>query len=369
MQPVRRAGAGDATGIAPSATSNYGVTFPLFAKIDVNGANAAPLYQLPEKPRSPGLLGTEAIKWNFTKFLVDRKGDVVARYAPNVTRSRWPATSKKLLYARDHEPNAPRRARGDRADGANAGFRRGAGRPEQDPAGRCAKLAERASTRRRSNDIYSNYVNRVIFDPLYNYDYLARPYKIVPNTAAALPEISADGMTWTIKIKPGIYFSDDPAFKGKKRELTATDYVYSWKRLIDPKLRSTQRADPRRRLRRSEGRHRQREGDPARIRLRRAMEGLRRRSTATRCGSSSSAVLRPRRTSRTSQTAAVAREVVEAYGDASTWVMENPVGTGPYRLKEWRRGQKIVLEASPTFRDERYFPTARSRTIASSSPR
>ena len=89
-----------------------------------------------------------------------------------------------------------------------------------------------------TSDLYSNYVNRAIFDPLYRYDYLARPYKVVPNTAAALPEISADGMTWTIRIKPGIYFSDDPAFKGKKRELVADDYVYSFKRLIDPKLRS-----------------------------------------------------------------------------------------------------------------------------------
>src|ERR1700745_4070564 len=97
---------------------------------------------------------------------------------------------------------------------------------------------ENASDPQASNDLYSNYVNREIFDPLYRYDFLARPYKVVPNTAAALPQISADGLTWTIKVKPGIYFSDDPAFKGKKRELTAADYVYSFKRLIDPKLRS-----------------------------------------------------------------------------------------------------------------------------------
>ncbi len=88
------------------------------------------------------------------------------------------------------------------------------------------------------NDLYSQYVVREIFAPLYRYDYLARPYKVVPNTAAALPEISADGLTWTIKLKQGLYFSDDPAFKGARRELTAADYVYSMKRLIDPKLRS-----------------------------------------------------------------------------------------------------------------------------------
>ena len=61
---------------------NYGVTFPLFAKVDVNGDNAAPLYRFLKKEK-PGLLGSEAIKWNFTKFLVDRNGNVVERYAPN----------------------------------------------------------------------------------------------------------------------------------------------------------------------------------------------------------------------------------------------------------------------------------------------
>src|SRR5690349_3168257 len=87
-------------------------------------------------------------------------------------------------------------------------------------------------------DAYSDYINTAIFDPLYKYDYLARPYRIDPNTAAALPVISADGLTWTIKLKPGIYFTDDPAFKGKKRELVAADYVYSWKRILDPKVHS-----------------------------------------------------------------------------------------------------------------------------------
>jgi glutathione peroxidase len=63
---------------------NYGLSFPLFAKVDVNGKNAAPLYQH-LKAAQPGLLGSEAIKWNFTKFLVDRKGNVVKRYAPKDT--------------------------------------------------------------------------------------------------------------------------------------------------------------------------------------------------------------------------------------------------------------------------------------------
>jgi glutathione peroxidase len=75
---------------------NYGVTFPLFAKIDVNGKNAAPLYQH-LKAAKPGLLGSEAIKWNFTKFLVDRKGKVVERYAPNAEPESLAGDIEKLL--------------------------------------------------------------------------------------------------------------------------------------------------------------------------------------------------------------------------------------------------------------------------------
>ena len=68
-------------------TSSYDVTFPLFAKIDVNGPATHPLYQR-LKSSQPGLLGTQAIKWNFTKFLVNPRGDVVARYAPSDTPER-----------------------------------------------------------------------------------------------------------------------------------------------------------------------------------------------------------------------------------------------------------------------------------------
>ncbi|MFM1881301.1 MAG: glutathione peroxidase [Burkholderiaceae bacterium] len=72
---------GTAEEIATFCDSRFGVTFPLFAKIEVNGANAHPLYQY-LKSAAPGILGTEAIKWNFTKFLINREGDVVERYAP-----------------------------------------------------------------------------------------------------------------------------------------------------------------------------------------------------------------------------------------------------------------------------------------------
>ncbi|MEJ0099593.1 MAG: glutathione peroxidase [Pseudomonadota bacterium] len=72
---------GDAVEIGAFCSTTYDVTFPLFAKIEVNGADTHPLYKW-LKSEKPGVLGTEAIKWNFTKFLVDRNGKVVARYAP-----------------------------------------------------------------------------------------------------------------------------------------------------------------------------------------------------------------------------------------------------------------------------------------------
>src|SRR6476646_5217438 len=90
----------------------------------------------------------------------------------------------------------------------------------------------------RVSDLYSNIVNEVIFERLLTYDYLARPAKLVPMTAEAMPEVTDDGRTYTFHLHKGIYFSNDPAFKGKQRELVAQDYVYSILRFFDPKLRS-----------------------------------------------------------------------------------------------------------------------------------
>lgn len=65
------------------------------------------------------------------------------------------------------------------------------------------------------HDLYSAHVLTSIFETLYTYDYLARPAKLIPHVATAMPEVSADGLTYTIHIKKGIYFTPDPAFKGK----------------------------------------------------------------------------------------------------------------------------------------------------------
>lgn len=87
---------GDETAIESFCETRYGVTFPMFSKIDVNGNQAHPFYEW-LKSSIPGVLGTEAIKWNFTKFLIDRQGQVVKRYAPNATPESIRADIEALL--------------------------------------------------------------------------------------------------------------------------------------------------------------------------------------------------------------------------------------------------------------------------------
>lgn len=89
---------GSAQQIGQFCERNYGVSFPMFAKIDVNGANTHPLYRL-LKAAKPGFLGIQRIKWNFTKFLVDRSGNVVSRHAPNVTPLKLQPEIETLLAA------------------------------------------------------------------------------------------------------------------------------------------------------------------------------------------------------------------------------------------------------------------------------
>src|SRR5207237_2054425 len=90
----------------------------------------------------------------------------------------------------------------------------------------------------RVSDQYSNTIIEAILEPLLTYDYLARPSKLVPLTAEAMPTVTDSGKTYTFKVKRGIYFTPDPAFKGKKRELTAADFAYGFKRVLDPAIRS-----------------------------------------------------------------------------------------------------------------------------------
>lgn len=89
---------GTAAEIGAFCEKNYGVTFPMFSKVDVNGDDAHPLYKH-LKQEAPGVLGTQAIKWNFTKFLVDKNGKVVERYAPQTKPDEIASDIERLLGA------------------------------------------------------------------------------------------------------------------------------------------------------------------------------------------------------------------------------------------------------------------------------
>jgi len=203
------------------------------------------------------------------------------------------------------------------------------------------------------SDLYSATLVSNMFDAPYATEFLARPVRDRPNTAVALPEVSADFKTFTIRIRPGIYFNDDPAFDGKRRELVAEDYVYSIKRHYDPRWKSARLSG----LENNQILGLQAQRDAA-IKGKKPfdydtpVEGLRaldRYTLQFKLGESN-----PRFIDELSDPAvvgAVAREVVEAYGDK---VMEHPVGTGPYRLARWQRSSLIVFEKNPNYRDNFY---------------
>jgi ABC-type transport system substrate-binding protein len=189
-----------------------------------------------------------------------------------------------------------------------------------------------------------------IFEPLYEFDYLQSPPKLTPLTARAPIEITDGAKTWTMRVTPGIFFTDDPSFKGKPRELVAEDYVYSYKRWIDPNGR--------------------RGGGPiltdlivgaravvdaarasGKFDYDRPIEGLRaldRYTVQLRLTDVDYANIQDM----VGFVGAAAREVVEAAGPD---IRTRAVGTGPFRLRDWKRGSRIVLEANPGYR-KAYFP-------------
>jgi ABC-type transport system substrate-binding protein len=201
-------------------------------------------------------------------------------------------------------------------------------------------------------DLYSNVVLAHIFEAPLEYEYLAAA-RMRANTAARLPQISSDFRHFVFEIKPGIYFADDPAFKGQRRELTAHDYVYTIKRHYDPRWKSGKlyQFESERILALSELR---REAIAAKkpFDYEREVEGLR---ALDRYRFEIKLALPSPRFHQLftdpALTGAVAREVVEFYGDR---ISEHPVGTGPFRLVEWRRSSRMVLERNPTYREVLY---------------
>jgi ABC-type transport system substrate-binding protein len=215
------------------------------------------------------------------------------------------------------------------------------------------RVAETGFDPAQVNDLYSSNVNANIFDAPLTYDFLARPARVVPNTAAALPEISDDFRTITVRLRPGIVFQDHPAFGGRRRELTAHDYVYSIKRFYDPKLKSPRiyLLENSQLLGMNELRAAALKG--GRFDIDREVDGIRaldRYTFRIRMAEPS-----PRfhlYLADNSFLGAVAREVVESYDEKT--LLGNPVGTGPFKLVDWRRSSRIVLERNPTYRDDVY---------------
>ncbi|MFZ6759947.1 ABC transporter substrate-binding protein [Undibacterium sp. Ji50W] len=199
-----------------------------------------------------------------------------------------------------------------------------------------------------TRDLYSNAVNEAIFERLFTYDYLASPAKIIPETAESMPEISADGKTYTIKLKKGIYFTPDAAFNGKKRELTVEDYVYSFKRIMDPKIASTHvwlledkitGLDQLAAQAKKSGKF----DYSAKVPGLEIIDKYTLRIHLTRPDFNLPMILAYTAMS------AVAREVIEKYQDVRGAAMANPVGTGAFKLIEWVRGSKMVLDANPDY--------------------
>ncbi len=200
------------------------------------------------------------------------------------------------------------------------------------------------------HDLYSAGIVRAVFDTLYTYDYLARPAKLMPNLATAMPEVSDEGKVYTVRITPGVQFQPDPAFGGRKRELTAEDVVYSYKRVLDPRLRS-----------------------PWSFLIEGKFSGMDEVvAAATKSGKFDydrkvpglEVVDRHTVRFRLKETdynlpyvlshealSIVAREVIEKYGESDGRAMSNPVGTGPFKLGEWIRSNKIVLDRNPDYRE------------------
>ncbi|GAA4013297.1 ABC transporter substrate-binding protein [Actimicrobium antarcticum] len=198
----------------------------------------------------------------------------------------------------------------------------------------------------RTQNYYSGFIAETIYETLLTYDYLASPAKLVPKVAEAMPEVTNEGKTYVFRLKKGIHFSDDPAFKGKKRELTAMDFAYSFRRLLDPANRS-----------------------PSAGLLQGKILGMdsvvaaAKKSGKFDYDAPVAGLQTPDRYTLQIQLTAPdynflyviaygamagsAREVIDAYGAQSG---QHPVGTGAYMLDKYVPRSKVILVANPDYR-------------------
>ena len=198
----------------------------------------------------------------------------------------------------------------------------------------------------RSTNVPSSRVNSSIFEGLYHYHYLKRPLQIEPQLAKAMPEVSEKGHTYTIRIKKGVFFQDDPAFPHSKgRELVAQDFIYSWKRLADPKNKAEGwwifdglikgLNEWRDKVRRGQANYET------------PVEGLKTVDTHTLKITLTRASFQFLHLLCMPVTMVVAKEVVNHYGQK---IIGHPVGTGPYQLVHWVRNSEVKLKRNKNFR-------------------
>ena len=225
------------------------------------------------------------------------------------------------------------------------------------PALKVLRLASESETGfdpARVGDVRSLRITSHIFETLLEFDPLARPVKLRPRTAVAMPEpvAGSDFRGWTVRVRSGIFFTDDPAFGGKPRELVAADYAYSIKRLADPATKSPGwSALEQAGLSGLAALRREAVEQKKPFDYDRPLEGLQVVDRYTLRFVLAAGRPRFPQLLASASTAAVAREVIEAQGELS---MQHPVGTGPFVLAEWRRSSRIVLDRNPAFRDMRY---------------
>ncbi|MBL8309016.1 MAG: hypothetical protein JNL19_01200 [Burkholderiales bacterium] len=210
-----------------------------------------------------------------------------------------------------------------------------------------------------TNDLYSGHVNNALFDNLFEFDYYVRPARLRPVLLESMPEISADGKLWTLRVRKGLHFGDDPVFKGKKRELTAEDLVYSWKRMLDPKIISPNLwhidgkvlgADELVAEAKQSGKF---DYDKPLVGLK-AIDRYTVQMTLKQPDYLLIELMQQYNWS------PVAREVVEAYRDPGGRIMNNPVGVGPYVIKQWTKGNKLLLSKNPNY--SRKYPLTEGET-------
>lgn len=200
------------------------------------------------------------------------------------------------------------------------------------------------------DDLYSNDIASLMLESPLQYDYFARPVALASRTCD-LVESSKDGRTYTLRVKPGIFFTPDAAFNGKPRELVAADYVYAYKRHLDPKVASPNFYLFENKLLGYEPVRREAEKSGM-FNYDREISGLRVIDKYTFRVELVKPDFEFVYNFTVVQFSAVAREVVEKYRDERNRIREHPVGTGAFMLGQWKRSSKIELVRNPNYRED-----------------